>query len=355
MKLSFETVSYDGAAVTLLDQTRLPQEEIYVRCTTASEVADAIQTMIVRGAPAIGITAAFGVALGARVLDRASDFDAGVASLCAQMARTRPTAVNLFWALDRMRAVLESSRSESVEVRRSMLDAEAQAILIEDVDVCRRIGEHGAPLMPTGGTIMTHCNAGALATGGLGTALAVIRVAAEQGRAIRVFANETRPFLQGSRLTAWELMRDGVDVTLLADNAAGSMMARGEVQAIVVGTDRTVANGDVANKIGTYSLAVLAHANGIPFYVAAPVSTIDLSIAHGDDIDIEQRSPDEVTEVFGHRIAPEGVPALNPSFDVTPARYVTGIITENGVARAPYEISLPAMVEGKSLEDVRGQ
>jgi methylthioribose-1-phosphate isomerase len=348
MKLSFETVAYDGKAVTLLDQTRLPLEERYVRCATASEVADAIQTMIVRGAPAIGITAAFGVALGARALKHAEDFDAGVRHLCDQMAETRPTAVNLFWALDRMRRVLDASQGASFEERCSRLDEEAQTILTEDVEVCRRIGEHGAPLMPMGGTVMTHCNAGALATGGLGTALAVIRVAVEQNRGIRVYANETRPFLQGARLTAWELMRDGVDVTLLADNAAGFMMQRGAVQAIVVGTDRTVANGDVANKIGTYSLAVLAHENGIPFYVAAPTSTIDLSIAHGKDIAIEERSPDEVTGVFGHRTAPEGVAAANPSFDVTPARFVTGIITENGVARAPYETSLPAMVRGES-------
>ena len=354
MILSFETVSYDGEAVTLLDQTRLPREEVHVRCTTAEEVAEAIRTMIVRGAPAIGSTAAFGIALGAHAMGEDADFDAAVEALCDRMAETRPTAVNLFWALDRMRAALRRSQGESLAERRASLDAEAHRILEEDVDVCRRIGEHGAPLMPAGGTIMTHCNAGALATGGLGTALAVIRVAVEQGRGIRVFANETRPFLQGARLTAWELQRDGVDVTLLADNAAGFMMARGEVQAIVVGTDRTVANGDVANKIGTYSLAVLAHANGIPFYVAAPTSTIDLEIAHGDEIAIEERSPDEVTGVFGHPTAPEGVHALNPSFDVTPARYVTGIITENGVARPPYEMSLPAMVRGESTADGAG-
>jgi methylthioribose-1-phosphate isomerase len=340
------TVAWDDESVVLIDQRKLPQEESYLRCRQPAEVAAAIRDMAVRGAPAIGVSAALGIALGARrsaaegeALRR--DFEA----VCEQMRVTRPTAVNLFWAIERMRArFAREERRGGAAVREGLL-AEAQAILEEDVASCHRMGDLGAQLITRPSRILTHCNAGALATAGYGTALGVIRSAARDGNVLGVLADETRPYLQGARLTAWELGQDGIPTTLIADNMAGHMMATGQVDLVVVGADRIAANGDVANKIGTYSVAVLARENGIPFYVAAPVSTFDLSIASGAEIPIEERPADEVTHHGGHRMAPEGVSVRNPAFDVTPHRYVTAIVCERGVARAPYTTSLRALAE----------
>jgi len=343
-----ETVEWRDEAVVLIDQRRLPAEEVYLHCRTAGEVAEAIRDMVVRGAPAIGVTAALGLALGVRRSQAggpqlAAEFD----GLCALLAATRPTAVNLFWAIERMRARFAQLLPGGAGVVREGLLAEALALHAEDVAACRRMGDLGAELLPAAARVLTHCNAGALATAGYGTALGVIRSAARLGKIRRVLADETRPYLQGARLTAWELMHDGIPVTLIADNMAGHMMARGEVDAVVVGADRIARNGDVANKIGTYSVAVLARENGIPFYVAAPLSTVDLRTPSGAQIPIEERSPDEVTHHGGRRLAPVGVEVRNPAFDVTPARYVAAIVTEAGVARAPYEQSLAALVGGR--------
>jgi methylthioribose-1-phosphate isomerase len=328
-----ETIQWiDGAAV-MIDQTRLPLEEKYVTCRTYEEMATAIRDMIIRGAPAIGVAAAMGVALG--VLQGA-DFD----TVCETLAKTRPTAVNLFWAIDRMRRLYASLAGEPREAICLRMVEEAQLIREEDIAICRAIGRNGASLTPAGKTVMTHCNAGALATAGYGTALGVIRAAVEAGRGIDVFACETRPFLQGARLTVWELQQDGIDTTLITDNMAGHFLKSGRIGCVVVGADRIAGNGDVANKVGTYSVAVLAKENGVPFYVAAPISTLDLTLASGDEIPIEQRASTEVTKVFGQQVAPAGTRVQNPAFDVTPARYVTAIITELGVARAPYEQSL---------------
>jgi len=344
MKASFTTIGYAEGVVSMLDQTLLPAEEVVHHYTTVEEVAEAIRSMVIRGAPAIGIAAAFGMVLAARDAKDDSQFSADMEKASTLLAGTRPTAVNLFWALDRMNRVVTDVCDKTSEERLLLLEKEANGILEEDEWVCFKIGEYGAELMPEEATVMTHCNAGALATGGLGTALSVFRVAKGQGKVLRVISNETRPFLQGARLTTWELMRDGIDVTLVADNAAASLIRRGKVDAVIVGTDRTVANGDVANKIGTYGVALAAHESGIPFYVAAPTSTIDLSIQHGDEIEIEERDGAEVRTVFGVPTAPEGVKVMNPAFDVTPAKLVTGIITEYGVARPPYEQSLPPLV-----------
>jgi methylthioribose-1-phosphate isomerase len=328
-----ETIQWTDAGVVMIDQTRLPREESFVTCRTYLEVADAIKTMVIRGAPAIGVAAAMGVALG---VQQGADFE----TVCRTLAATRPTAVNLFWAIERMkslRASLDGSPPE--EITRRMIQ-EAKQIRVDDIAICQAIGRHGEPLVPDGKTVLTHCNAGALATAGYGTALGVIRAAVSAGKKIDVYADETRPFLQGARLTAWELQQDGIATTLITDNMAGHFLHSGKIGCVVVGADRVAANGDVANKIGTYSVAVLAKENGIPFYVAAPVSTFDLTLASGDAIPIEQRSPDEVTHVFGVPVAPEDMAAANPAFDVTPSRYVTAIICERGVARAPYEESL---------------
>ena len=329
--------------VVMLDQTLLPHQEVYQTYDTAEGVANAITTMIVRGAPAIGVTAALGLAMGARRLPDGPGFAERFEGLCKLMADTRPTAVNLFWAIDRMRRVVEGV-SDGTAIVFDALDAEAAAILEEDLAVNHAIGRHGAELVPDGARILTHCTAGALATAGYGTALGVMRAARDAGKQIAVYADETRPYLQGSRLTAWELARDGIDVTVIADNAAGHLMSRGAIDLAIVGTDRTVANGDVANKIGTYQVAVLCHRHQIPFYVAAPTSTIDLSIASGDAIPIEERHGDEVRTVFGTPIAPDHVNFANPAFDVTPAELVTAIITEHGIARPPYIDSLKALV-----------
>ena len=343
-----ETIQWIDGAVVMIDQTRLPLEEKYVTCRSYQEVATAIRDMTIRGAPAIGVAAAMGVALGAlhaaepgldaRTLDTQMD------EICATLAGTRPTAVNLFWAIDRMKRVYASVAGQPIgEIRRRLVD-EALLVREEDIAICRAIGRNGAGLVPDRQTALTHCNAGALATAGYGTALGVIRAAVEAGKQIDVFADETRPFLQGARLTAWELQQDGIPVTLITDNMAGHFLKSGRIGCVVVGADRIAANGDVANKVGTYSVAVLAKENGVPFFVAAPISTLDLSLASGNAIPIEQRAAEEVTHVFGTRIAPEGTVVENPAFDVTPARYVAAIITEKGVARAPFEESLKKLV-----------
>ncbi len=323
-----ETIQWTDEGVVMIDQRRLPREEVFVTCRTYEEVAEAIRNMTIRGAPAIGVAAAMGVALGAAA---GADLD----TVCNTLAATRPTAVNLFWAIERMRSV-------SGGVGR--LIEEAKQIRLEDIAVCEAIGRNGASLVPDGKTVLTHCNAGALATAGYGTALGVIRSAFSAGKKIDVLADETRPFLQGARLTAWELQHDGIPVKIITDNMAGHFLHSGRIGCVVVGADRIAANGDVANKIGTYSLAVLAKENGVPFYVAAPISTLDLKIASGAQIPIEQRAAEEVTHVFGVPVAPRDIEVENPAFDVTPAKYVTAIVTERGVARAPYEESLKRLV-----------
>jgi methylthioribose-1-phosphate isomerase len=324
----------------MIDQTKLPRQEVFVTCTSYRQVADAIRGMIIRGAPAIGVAAAMGVALGMEQAESPAEFD----EICETLAQTRPTAVNLFWAIERMRGRYRELQDLPLGELRSALKAEAQQIRLEDIAINQAIGRNGADLIPDHKTVLTHCNAGALATAGYGTALGVIRAAVAAGKKIDVFAGETRPYLQGSRLTVWELQQDGIPATLITDNMAGHFLKSGRIGCVVVGADRVAGNGDVANKIGTYSVAVLAKENGIPFYVAAPVSTLDLTLASGDRIPIEQRHPSEVTHVFGVAVAPEGTAVENPAFDVTPHRYVTAIITEKGVARAPFEESLRALV-----------
>lgn len=332
----------EDGAVVMLDQLRLPHEEIYHRYTTASEVADAIRQMVIRGAPAIGVAAAMGLALGARQIP-ASDFKAAFQSLCEEMAATRPTAVNLFWAIERMQHLVSDHQGDHAALL-DRLDEEAALIREQDIAICRSIGRHGNEVIPEGARILTHCNTGSLATAGYGTALGVIRAAHASNKGIHVIADETRPYLQGSRLTVWECMKEGIDVTLIADSAAGLLMRQGKIDVAIVGADRVVANGDAANKIGTYQVAVLCARHGIPFYIAAPTSTIDLAMTTGDAIPIEERSAEEVRTVFGHPVAPHDVPVANPAFDVTPADLIAGIVTEFGIARAPYETSLAAMV-----------
>ena len=317
----------------MIDQTKLPTEVTFVTCATYNEVADAIRSMVIRGAPAIGVAAAMGVALGAL---QASDLEAEMPLICDTLAQTRPTAVNLFWAIDRMKQVYASVRGSDPASIRERLVLEAQRVRDEDLAINEKIGSFGAPLVPDGKTVLTHCNAGALATAGFGTALGVVRAAVQQGKKIDVFADETRPFLQGARLTAWELQRDGIETTLITDNMAGHFLKSGRIGCVIVGADRIAANGDVANKVGTYGVAVLAKENNVPFYVAAPISTLDLTLESGDKIPIEERAGKEVTHIQGLPIAPEGIKVANPAFDVTPNRYVSAIITERGVARAPY-------------------
>lgn len=337
LKKSVETIEWTPEGVVMIDQTRLPRETAYVTCRDYKEVADAIRSMIIRGAPAIGVAAAMGIALGAL---KAADLDAEMPVICETLAKTRPTAVNLFWAIDRMNALYQSQRGSSVDAIRARLVKEAQQIKLEDIAINEAIGRNGAPLVPDGKTVLTHCNAGALATAGYGTALGVIRAAVASGKKIDVFADETRPFLQGARLTAWELQQDGILTTLITDNMAGHFLKSGRIGCVVVGADRIAANGDVANKIGTYSVAVLARENNIPFYVAAPISTLDLTLASGDQIPIEERSASEVTHIQGVHMAPDDIAVANPAFDVTPNRFIAGIITERGVARAPFIESL---------------
>ncbi|GAB1723139.1 MAG: S-methyl-5-thioribose-1-phosphate isomerase [Nitrospira sp. CR1.1] len=328
------TVEWKDGAVRLLDQSRLPSQVEFLECRDYRAVAQAIRELKVRGAPAIGVTAAMGVALGAQSLnvDDYHAFVKQVEEICDHLAASRPTAVNLFWAIARMKDTLASLKGKTIaEIKRELI-RESQTILDEDIALCKVMGRHGATVLQDGQTVLTHCNAGALATAGYGTALGVIRAAWEEGKHIRVIADETRPVLQGARLTAWELMQDKIPVTLITDNMAGSLMRQGKIQVCVVGADRIAANGDVANKIGTYSVAVLARAHGIPFYVAAPYSTIDLATKTGADIPIEERNPLEVTSIHGsHPVAPTGVAVYNPAFDVTPAELITGIITERGI------------------------
>ncbi|MFB3827489.1 MAG: S-methyl-5-thioribose-1-phosphate isomerase [Bryobacteraceae bacterium] len=336
-----ETIQWTSEGVVMIDQRRLPLVEEYVTCRTYEEVADAIRSMVIRGAPAIGVAAAMGVALGAARMEDEAQFT----RICETLAATRPTAVNLFWAIERMKKLYGSLRGRPLPEIRARLAEEACRMHSEDVAINQAIGRHGAPLVPDGKTVLTHCNAGALATAGYGTALGVIRAAAAAGKRIDVFADETRPFLQGARLTAWELAEDGIPVTVITDNMAGHFLKSGRIGCVVVGADRIAANGDVANKIGTYSVAVLAKENGVPFFVAAPVSTLDLSLDSGEAIPIEQRDPAEVTHFAGVRVAAEGIGVENPAFDVTPHRYVSAIVTERGVARAPYRESLRRLLE----------
>jgi methylthioribose-1-phosphate isomerase len=345
------TVEFQDDLVVMIDQRKLPGAEVYVKCTTAPEVARAIKTMVIRGAPAIGVAAAMGLALGVKKSKATgtSKFAAEFQKTCELMASTRPTAVNLFWAIERMKRCFAAAAQAgaSVDEIKATLEAEARCIHDEDVAMCRAIGRHGGELVPQAARILTHCNAGALATAGYGTALGVIRGAIEQGKQVTVFADETRPFLQGARLTAWELVHDGIDTTVITDNMAATFMRQGLIDLVVVGADRIAANGDVANKVGTYGVAVLAREHGIPFYVAAPSSTIDLATADGDGIPIEERPSREVTHVGTTRLTPEQAKTRNPAFDVTPSRFVTAIITERGVWRAPYEESLRRAMEGK--------
>jgi len=339
------TVEWQDGEVVLIDQRRLPAEQVMIRCRDHTQVAAAIKDMAIRGAPAIGVAAALGVALGVRnTAAEGAALRAEFDRICGQLASTRPTAVNLFWAIARMRGRFVKEQARGGDALRQALVDEARALQAEDLAACRRMGDIGAELIPAGARLLTHCNAGALATAGYGTALGVIRSAARQGKVANVFADETRPYLQGARLTAWELAQDGIATTLIADSMAGHLMARGEVDAVVVGADRIAANGDVANKIGTYTIAVLARENAVPFYVAAPVSTIDLATPSGDAIPIEERAPEEITHHGGRRMAPEGVAVRNPAFDITPHRYVTAIITERGIARPPYAHSLARLV-----------
>lgn len=346
-----QTLEWTDNGVRFLDQTKLPTEEVYVTCKTHEQVADVIRNMVVRGAPAIGVATAMGIALAVKnskaenVGDLKKEFD----QACEIISKTRPTAVNLFWAIRRMQQKLERARIQPLNQIKQTLIEEARRMHAEDIAANQAMGRHGATLMPASGGVLTHCNAGALATAGYGTALGVIRAAVEQGKKIHVYADETRPFLQGSRLTAWEMMKDGIPTTVISDNMAGAMMKQGKIGAIVVGADRIAANGDVANKIGTYTVAVLAKEHGIPFYVAAPFSTVDLETSDGSKIPIEQRNSHEVSHIAGKQMVPDGVEIENPAFDVTPAKYVTAIITERGIAKAPYSDSLPRLAEAVTV------
>src|SRR5215203_1873822 len=339
-----KTVEWTKDGVRMLDQRLLPSEETYLLLRSYDEVAEAIKKMVIRGAPAIGVAAAMGIALGASqsVGTSVADLDDDLQYICDVMSKTRPTAVNLFWAIERMRTAFQRNKQlKDVEEIKKLLVAEAHAIFEEDIAANRAIGHHGGPLIPDGATVLTHCNAGALATAGdYGTALGVIRGARDAGKRVAVIADETRPFLQGLRLTAWELAKDDIPVTVITDHMAGHVMKRGEIDCVVVGADRIAANGDTANKIGTYMVAVLAKQHNIPFYVAAPVSTVDLALATGDLIPIEERDAREVTHLREQRLAPEGVAVQNPAFDVTPGELVAAIITDRGVARPPYTESL---------------
>src|SRR5881409_1037891 len=347
------TIAREPDAIVMVDQRKLPAEEIYVRCKTAAEVARAIKTMVIRGAPAIGVAAAMGLAIGMRRSSATGTqkFAAEFHTTCELMAATRPTAVNLFWAIERMRKSFAAAAQagESVDQIKDRLDAEAASIHDEDVASCRAMGAFGADVVPAQARVLTHCNAGALATAGYGTALGVIRGAVERGKRVAVFADETRPFFQGARLTAWELVRDGIDTTIITDNMSGALMRQGRVDLVVVGADRIAANGDTANKIGTYSVAVLAREHNIPFYVAAPLSTIDLDTPDGNGIPIEERSAREVTHLAGSQLTPDGASVRNPAFDVTPHRLIAGIITERGIFRPPYTESLKRAFEEVSL------
>jgi methylthioribose-1-phosphate isomerase len=341
------TIAWHDDEVVMVDQRKLPGQEVYVHCKTSNEVARAIRTMVIRGAPAIGVAAAMGIALGMRRSKAPGTRQCAIEfnTMCDVMAATRPTAVNLFWAIDRMKRSFSTGvqAGESVADLQARLAAEANAIHDEDLASCRAMGRFGAEVVPNDARILTHCNAGALATAGYGTALGVIRAAAEAGKVRGVFADETRPFLQGARLTAWELVRDQIPTTVITESMAGPLMKQGQIDFVVVGADRIAANGDVANKIGTYTVAMMARAHGVPFYVAAPLSTIDLATPTGDGIPIEQRNAREVTHLGSSQLVPDGAQVWNPAFDVTPNELVAGIITERGIARAPYADTLPRL------------
>ncbi len=345
-----QTLEWTEQGVRFIDQTKLPTEETYVTCKSYEQVADAIRTMVVRGAPAIGVAAAMGIALGAQnsKAETVADLKRDLDQICDVIGKTRPTAVNLFWAIRRMQEKFERIRIRPIKQIKRELIEESKRMHAEDIAANQAMGRHGATLMPSEGGVLTHCNAGALATAGYGTALGVIRAAVEQGKKIHVYADETRPCLQGSRLTAWELMKDGIPTTVISDNMAGAMMKQRKIEAVVVGADRIAANGDVANKIGTYTVAVLAKENGIPLYVAAPISTVDLACPDGEHIPIEQRNSREVTHIAGKQMTPDGVSIENPAFDVTPAKYVTAIVTERGIAREPYVESLQKLAAAET-------
>ena len=334
-KLKFKTLEWAGDHLRILDQTRLPEETVYLECRSVDEIASAIKDLKVRGAPAIGVAAGFGVALGlhGKKFKNRKELEGELGRLISILAGTRPTAVNLFWALERMKKSAEKNANKSAEETIRLLLREARAIHKEDKTMCEKIGEFGATLLKDGDTVLTHCNAGALATGGIGTALGIIYTAAWQGKKIKVFSDETRPVLQGSRLTVWELRQQGIDVTLICDNTAASVMRNKRIDCVIVGADRIAANGDVANKIGTYNVAILAHHHGIPFYVAAPTSSFDPAIPDGSQIEIEERSSEEVTDCCGRRTAPAGADVYSPAFDVTPAELVTAYVSERGIQR----------------------
>ena len=344
-----KTIEYVDGVVRMIDQTRLPSEKVFVDCKTIEDVEHAIKTMIIRGAPAIGVAAAMGVSLGADTINASSfdEFYAVMEKQCNKLGKSRPTAVNLAWAIKRMKRVAQDSKDLPVPELKSRLKEEALTILTEDISINESMGKHGQTLVENGNVILTHCNAGALATAGFGTALGVIRASVNAGKNINVLANETRPFLQGARLTAWELKEDNIPVKLITDNMCGFFMKNGEVDLVVVGADRIAGNGDIANKIGTYMVAVLAKENNIPFYVAAPVSTLDLSLTSGDEIPIEERSAEEVVNINKKRIAPEDIDVAHPAFDITPNELVTAIITEQGIAHPPFTDSLKAMAQKK--------
>jgi len=345
-----KTIEWNDEGVVMIDQRKLPGEEVYPVFRTYEEVAGAIEDMVIRGAPAIGVAAAMGVAVGikASTAPTVDDLDPEFEAICERMSQTRPTAVNLFWAIERMKSVYSRCRREGMDPSaiKARLVQEALRIHAEDVDSNRRMGAYGAELLPEHSTVLTHCNAGALATAGFGTALGVIRAAVESGKRLAVFADETRPFLQGARLTAWELAKENVPVTLITDGMAGHFLKSGKIDCVIVGADRIAANGDVANKIGTYMVALAAHENNVPFYVAAPLSTVDFSLNSGEEVPIELRSETEVTHFQGRRVAAEGVNVINLAFDVTPHRYISAIITDAGIAREPYDTSLKALEEG---------
>jgi len=346
-----QTLEWTEQGVRFIDQTKLPTEEIYVTSNNYQQVADAIRTMIVRGAPAIGVAAGMGIALGVRdsKAETVGELKQERYLISEVIGQTRPTAVNLFWAIQRMKEKFERLRIRPLaQIKHEMVE-EAKRMHAEDIAANQAMGRYGATLLPSEGSVLTHCNAGALATAGYGTALGVIRAAIEQGKKIHVYADETRPFLQGARLTAWELMKDGIPTTVISDNMAGAMMKQGKIGAIVVGADRIAANGDVANKIGTYTVAVLAKENGVPFYVAAPLSTVDMNCPEGSKIPIEQRNAREVSHIAGKQMVPDGVSIENPAFDVTPAKYVGAIVTECGIARAPYLESLQKLAAAAKI------
>ena len=334
------TITWDNGRVVLIDQRRLPAEEVYLECLNHIQVAEAIEEMAIRGAPAIGVAAAYGVALGVQKVKESDDLDKKFEIILTRLGNTRPTARNLFWALEKMKQTFDNHKNLALPELKQKLIQEAMAIDKEDVETNKKIGFWGRELIQDGQNVLTHCNAGALATAGYGTALGVIRAAFEQGKKIRVFADETRPLLQGARLTCWELDRDAVPVVLITDNMAGYLMKKGQISAVITGADRIAQNGDTANKIGTYSVAVLAKEHGLPFYVAAPLNTIDFSLTDGDSIPIEERSPEEVKYFAGQCITVPGIEVQNPAFDVTPAKYIAAIITEKGVAKQPFELSL---------------